>query len=835
MSQKQKPNGPKRKIEAHLHSAIIVNQPMVRDFSTGGGHLPGDTLVEGDDKIVTRKWQGYPPQNLNLVGKPQPPLAEVAMPRYTGKAEYATRISFPNMLCAKLLASPHPRARIRKLDAAKAEQMPGVAYILTRENSPKTYPLPEELFFQGDVVAIIAAETEDIAEDALDAIQVDYEVLPFASSLAQVMSPAAPDLGRARGPQSGNLTTSLAQYGDVEKGFREADIVKEFTYYYAGGVVAPLQPCGSVAKWDGDRVTVWGHGQAIYPARALIARGLDIDPKNVRFINKWNGGTFGGVRQASEKFYPWVAYISKMTGKPVKLMLTKDQELAHMQVKPENIQKFKVGAKKDGRITACQREFFVNTGERSGGGGSGGRSELYLHVIPNWKEIGNDYRTNSMTTGPSRSNMQQEFKWGWEQMMDEMAEAAGMDPVQFRLLNVQKPGTKVTIESGGPTMVLMPEMERGFLTYDSYASVEVLQEGMKAIGWEKRNPVPGGNPGRFKRGFGVAMSQHHAGRLGYHEGEVGFERTIKRGNADVYQSEIELNADGNIVLHFAQPDSGTNHGTAIAMQIAEILGYTTLAHVRLIWGDSDLAPPAPGWNSGLTTQLQGGALCKAADKLRQDLLKRASENFKIDSAKLQIRDGLISSRDDPKKTTTFAALARNAEGRVIRQQASCCHPGAIGRAMNRGIGACFVEVEVDTWTGNWRFMRAAYCHDTGNVINPLLAEADMTGSLVQSTQVATEAIPWDREFPGTRHFSVGYLSYRLPTIMDVPEQTQVFVNSLEPRWFFGTKGFAETAIGAPPGAIANAIYNACGVRIREHPISKDKILAGLKSRPAGKA
>ena len=139
------------------------------------------------------------------------------------------------------------------------------------------------------------------------------------------------------------------------------------------------------------------------------------------------------------------------------------------------------------------------------------------------------------------------------------------------------------------------------------------------------------------------MSQHHAGRLGYHEGEVGFERVVKRGGADVYQSEIELNAEGNILLHFAQPDSGTNHGTAIAMQIAEILGYTTLAHVRLIWGDSDLAPPAPGWNSGLTTQLQGGALCKAADKLRQDVLKRAADVLKLDAAKLQIRDGVISS------------------------------------------------------------------------------------------------------------------------------------------------------------------------------------------------
>jgi len=854
MSQNEKPKTPKRKIEPHLHSAIIVNQPMVRNFSTGGGHLPGDTLVEGDDKIVTKKWQGYPPENLNVVGKPNPPMPEVAIPRFTGKAEYATRVWFPNMLFAKLLTSPHPHARVRRLDASKAEKMPGVAYILTPEKAPKTYPLPPELFFQGDVVAIVAAETEDLAEDAVEAIEVEYEVLPFASTLAQIMSPNAPDLsrgraqreaedpgtgagggqrgqgGQARGQRAGNATTSIAQYGDVEKGFREADIIKEFTYYYTGGVVAPLQPCGSVAKWDGDKVTVWGMGQAIYPARTLIARGLGIDPANVRFINKWNGGTFGGVRQASEKFYPWVAYIAKMAGRPVKLTLQKDQELAHMQVKPENIQKFKVGAKKDGRITACQREFHVNTGERSGGGGSGGRSELYLHVVPNWKEIGSDYRTNSMTTGPSRSNMQQEFKWGWEQMMDEMAEAVEMDPVQFRLLNVQKPGTKVSHEQGGPTVIPMPESENGTLIYDSYASVEVLQEGAKAIGWEKRNPAPGGNPGRFKRGFGVAMSQHHAGRLGYHDGEIGFERVVKRGGADVYQAELELNAEGNIVLYFAQPDSGTNHATAMSGQVAEMLGFTSLAHMRVTWGDSALAPPAPGWNSGLTTQLQGGALCKAADRLRQDLLKRASDVLKVDAAKLHIKDGVISSTEDPRKKTTFAALAKANPGGVIRQEASCCHPGAIGRAMNRGIGACFAEVEVDTWTGNWRYIRAAYCHDTGNVINPLLAEADMNGSLVQSTQVATEAIPWDREFPGTRHYSVGYLSYRLPTIMDVPEQTQVFVNSLEPRWFFGTKGFAETAIGAPPGALANAIYNACGVRIREHPITKEKIMAGLKAK-----
>ena len=395
-------------------------------------------------------------------------------------------------------------------------------------------------------------------------------------------------------------------------------------------------------------------------------------------------------------------------------------------------------------------------------------------------------------------------------------------------------------------MTPMPESENETLTYDSYASVEVLEEGAKVIGWDQRNPVPGGNPGRFKRGFGVANSQHHAGRVGYREGEVGFERIMAEiaetggprfteaggggpGRGAPFNAELELRGDGNVYLHFAQPDSGTNHATSMGALVAEILGFTSLDHIRAIWGDTDVAPSAPGWNSGLTTQLQGGALNSAAEKLRNDLLARAAATLGVDSDELEIRDGVISSQANPGNQTTFMALAE-ANGGVILFPGQAVHPGSIGRAMNRGIGACFAEVEVDTWTGDWRFVRAAYCHDSGQVINPLVAEGDMTGSLIQSFQMTTDAIPTDRELPGIRHYSVGYLSYRLPTIMDVPDSTQVFVNSLEPRWFYGTKGFAETSIGAVPGAIANAIYNACGVRIREHPITRDKIMAGLKTK-----
>jgi xanthine dehydrogenase YagR molybdenum-binding subunit len=827
----QNPQAPKEKIVASTHHAIIVSQPMVRDFSTGGGHGPEDTLVEGDDKIVTKKWQGYPPQNLNIIGKPIPPMPEVAIPRYIGTAEYASRVNLPNMAWIKLLTSPHPRARIRRMDVSRAEKMPGVAYIMTPQNAPKNYPLAQELFFHGELIAMVAADTEDLAEDAVAAIDIEYEVLPFASSLDQAMT----NLPDFRGTQD-NPRRTVYEFGNVEKGFAEAEIIKEFTYRFNAGIPFPIQPGGGVASWQGDKLTFYGFGQGIYPQRAGIARGLGIPEQNIRFINKWNGCTLGGALALS-RLNPWIAEVARGAKRPCKLLLTKDHELAFLQVKPQNLQTFKVGVTKAGKITALQRTFHVNLGERENAGGGGGRSELYVHVIPNWKDIGFLYRTNTMSTGPSRSNMQQEFKFGWEQMMDETAEAIGMDPVKFRLLNVQKPGTVLSHAQGGPTVTTMPESEKETLKYDDYASVEVLEEGMKVIGWEKRNPVPGSSPGRFKRGFGAAMNHHHAGRVGYHDGEIGFERVTSRrqgggggggGGNDVFNGTVDLTGEGNIILHFAQPDSGTNHATSMAGQVGEILGFTSLRNIRVIWGDSAETPPAPGWNSGLTTQLQGGALNRAADKLRQDLLARASKLLKADPAALQIRDGVISVANAPTRRTTFAALAK-ASGGMITQQARCTHPGSIGRSMNRGVGACFAEVEVDTWTGDWRFVRAAYCHDAGNVVNPLLSEGDMTGSLVQSMQVATDAVPWDREFPGTTHYKVGFLSYRLPTILDVPETTNVFINSLEPRWFFGCKGFAETAIGAPPGALANAIYNACGVRIREHPITKEKIMAGLKA------
>ena len=367
-----------------------------------------------------------------------------------------------------------------------------------------------------------------------------------------------------------------------------------------------------------------------------------------------------------------------------------------------------------------------------------------------------------------------------------------------------------------------PELEHGALTYDCFASIEVLEEGAKLFGWENRNPKPGGTPGRFKRGMGLGVSQHHAGHMGYHEEEAPF-RT-ERGT--IYSADVEMDPTGQVILRSALPDSGTDHDTGMATVIAEMLGISAIDSIKLLWGDSDIAPPSDQWYGGLTLAVQGGAALVAARKLKTELLNRAARKFGIDAAALELKDGVIRSKADPQ---TSVAAAELLDGQTLRMHGETKMTGH-GRALVKGIGACFVEVEVDTWTGQFRVTRAVYSHDTGKVVNPVIALADMDGSFMQSFQVATNAIPYDKEFPGQIHSNIAFLSFPIPTIMEFPDEIeQVFIESLEPRWFYGYKSFSETSIGAVPGAIANAIYNATGVRV-SHPITAERILMGLRKQ-----
>lgn len=844
----------KRKIEAKVHHSKIITLPLVRNYSTGGGHLPGDTLVEGDAKIVTKKWQGHPPVNLNIVGKALTPIREVIEPRVLGTAEYTPRVVLPDMLYAKFLRTPHPRSNIKRLDTSRAEKMPGVHAIITFRNAPSTDPMPVKLRLQGDYVAIVAAESEDLAEDAVAAIEVEYEVLPSVATIAEALAGEAPDLLEGGGnlhkpfaPDHPNYhpnASAVFRHGDVEKGFAESDIVKEFTYRFEGARIAPIQQQSCVAKWEGDELTFWGMGQGIYPNRTALARWVGIPERKIRYINKYNGCTFGGtgISGSGSGFPYWghIAYLAKVTGRPVKALLTKEEEIVHVAIKPEVVSKFKVGVKRDGKIHALKWEMYSAIGydEATAAGGTNlaasvntqNHLELYTVNTPHWERLSYIYKSNTPAQGCNRSCTQQEIKWAWGIMIDELAEAVGMDPVQFRLMNVAKPGDKLTSDyEEGYTTALESNIVDGkaFIGYDAFASVEILEEAAKAIGWDKRNPKAGGMSGRFKRGMGMDMSQHHGGQVNYREGERGF-----RAAATNKRARVEIDSDGYVSLRVALPDSGTNHGTGMAMLVAEMLGFTSIDRFRYIWGDSDVAPQGGSWAAGNANANNGGSALVAAEKLKNDLLRRASLFLGVDQSQLETRDGVIWLKGDPQRSITFAELAKAGGGSLTMEGQT----GGSARGIGKGIGACFVEVEVDTWTGAFRVVRVVGSHDTGKTINPLIAEADMEGQFVQSFQVATQAIPWDKEFPGHMHYDMGFLSMKMPTIMEYPEEiSNIFVESLEPRWFYGYRGFTETTMGCIPSAVANAIYNATGVRIMDHPITQEKIIMGLKALGGGRS
>ena len=389
---------PKTKIEAKPESTIVIKQPMVRDFSTGGGHLPGDTIVEGDEKIVTKKWQGYPPQNLNVIGKSMPPMPEVAIPRFTGKAEYTTRVNLPNMLWAKLLGSPHPRATIKNIDTTRPKRCPASICTDVQERTEDLSHAAEPQLPGGDG-SHCCRRNRRPGGRRIGGYRSRVHGSSQRIDRQQSMAMNAPDLKAGRGnlatisptdPHYDPNATWVGKHGDIEKGFAESDVIKEFTYYFAGGVSVPIQPCGSVAKWDGDKLTLWGMGQGIYPQRAALARGLGIPEDKIRFINKYNGCTFGAARAGSQTFYPLIAHLAKVTGRPVKIMMPKDLELAQIQIKPENVTKFKIGAKKDGRIVAVQHEVYISGGDADGPGHATGeiaknQTELYTSGVPHWK------------------------------------------------------------------------------------------------------------------------------------------------------------------------------------------------------------------------------------------------------------------------------------------------------------------------------------------------------------------------------------------------------------------------------------------------------------------
>ncbi len=696
---------------------------------------------------------------METVGQPTPRID--ARERVTGRATYTGDVSLPGMLYARVLRSPYPHARIRRIDLTRALALPGVRAIITHENcrvvwsSGDTrntrYLFNNPVRFVGDPVAAVAAVDRHVAEEALRLIEVDYEELPFVLDPEEALQPGAPHIhpgGNLSPRADGTRGPEIYRRGDVEQGFAASDRIFEDRYVSKHLNNAQLEPRVSVARWDGDRLTVWASTQGISNCQADLARDLKLPPEKVRVICQYMGGGFGNKNQCHD-FDLMAAVLARETGAPVKLELTRKEDFIAVHGRWPTRQFYKIGVKRDGTLQAIQLRGLSGMGPYRKSSGSIAGVELYR--CPHVETVIYPVYTNMAVAANFRGPAYPQGVFGIESMMDEVAYALGLDPVEFRLRNLTK-------------------RYHDEVPYTSNGLAECIRRGAAAFGWTARFHPPGADKGPVKRGVGMAMGMF-AARLG-------------RSSA-----LVRLDGRGHLWVHVGVTDIGTAAKTTMALIAAEAMGLP-LEKVHVVWGDTDRCPYSVGESGSRTTTHTGQAVIEAiAD------LKRQIEHHGLPRGEAE-----LIGRATP-------------------------DPALEGKA-RYSFAAHFAEVEVDTELGGVRVTRYVAVHDSGRIINPLAATSQIKGGVTMGIGMALhEELLYDRR-TGVP-LNPGYYGARVMTHLDAPEIEVLFVETEDPYGPYGAKSVGEPPIIPSVAAVANAVFNAIGVRIKELPITRARILEAL--------
>jgi CO/xanthine dehydrogenase Mo-binding subunit len=748
--------------------------------------------------------QSAPPQEkiepwgeTRIVGKALPRID--AYERVSGAAQYTYDVLLPGMLHAAILRSPHAHAMVKAIDTGVAEKMPGVAAVLTQNSPGANIPwyggrtAQSKLFdphcrYEGDEVAAVAAQTPYQAWDALRAIKVTYEELPFVIDQESSLKAGAPKLH-----ESGNSTGDprVTKRGDVAKGFADADVVLEETFYTNFQIHVPMETHGSVVKWDGDKVTIWDSTQGVYDAVLLPFAGTMGMPVNsIRVISRYFGGGFGAKLELG-KYTVIAALLARKTGRPVKLMLSREETLLAAGNRPDAKMTLKAGVKKDGTLTALQLTNIATCGAYSGGTGVGYQvSELYK--CPNVLVSESTFYINAGRARAFRAPGFPTCSWALEQMMDMLSEKIGMDPIELRLKNF----TEVSQIRNMP--------------YTSASLRECLTQGARAFGWrDARAAAKSG--GHIKRGFGVAAGMWQLG-----------------SGSPPYTAEVRMFSDGGVTIKTGAMDIGTGTKTVACMVAAEELGIP-LESVRIINADTAVTPY--GQSSGGSMTLPGlmPAVRRGAWIVKRQVFGWASENLGVPVADLELKNGSFVSRTNPDKKRTVEELMR-AHG--VRDVIGIGNrdPNPANKAINP-FAAHFAEVEVDTKTGEVRVVRLLAANESGRVINRKTFDNQVFGGMTQGLGYAlTEKRVLDRQTG--KMCNLNLHDYKIPTALDVPADHQVL--AIDPKDaecnIVGCKGLGEPAHVPAAAAIANAVYDAIGVRPTQGPIEAKTILELLSKK-----
>ncbi len=736
---------------------------------------------------------------LAIVGTAQPRADGAA--KVTGGARYTHDQNPRGLLFGRILRSPHPHARLVSIDASRAARHPGVKAVVTFENPDVFSALGEKdeagravesdekkkgaagdsgrrrLMYAGDEVAAVAAVSQDVAEDALELIDVRYETLPHVTDVDAAREPGAPKVF----PEGNVSEPSVRRRGDVEAGFRRARVVVEGTYRTPVALHNALEPHGAVALWEGSKLTVWASTQGVFGFRDDLAKFFGIPASDVRVVSEYLGGGFGAKFGAGTTGII-AALLARDARAPVKLMLGRHEENLATGNRPDSVQHIRIGALADGTLTAIHLKSYGTPGIGSGAGVGGPAWRTY--ACPNVLIEEEDVRTNAGPAMPFRAPGYPQGSFALESTLDEIADRLGLDPYALRLKNyIEKPAKALR---------------------------EEYHLAAEAIGWSRRK-----KPRRAKATGGVVRGMGMGTAIwGMYGGPP----------AD---ARVSIRSDGTVACVCGTQDIGSGTRTAMAMVTAEVLGLRPDA-VRVVLGDTDtgMYSPASGGSVTLTAILP--AVRSAAEAARTRFLEAVAPALETEAANLDLRDGEVRSRDGG-RSLPFARAASGLGAAEIAGQASRAknYPG-LGI---ESFGAQFAEVEVDVETGRVRVLKIAAAHDAGRTINRLTAESQVNGGVLMGLSYALlEERVIDH---GTGIVMNANLEdYRIAGTMETPEIVPILVDVYDPANNVGAKGLGEPPVVPTAAAIANAVSNAIGVRVRELPITPARVLDLLNGKEA---
>ena len=742
-----------------------------------------------------------------------------AVPKVSGEAQYTGDLNMPGMLIGKILRSPHAHALIRSIDTSLARQVKGVRAVITADDVPdnlfsfyqwladKHILCTDKVRYVGDEVAAVAAVDEDTAEEALSLIKVDYEPLPAVFEIEDALRPDAPLVHDDK--ESNAIWSVQRLFGDPDKAFAECDYVVEGTYVTRQVAHTCLETSNCIAKWDNkDRLTIWTNAQAPHTQRQEVARVLGIPRRKVRVINSHMGGGFG-ARLVMDMKLPIAAILSKITGRPVRIVNTRSEEFTTGKTRYPYTMHLKTGATKDGRIVARDLELTGDAGAYHDKGPAtvNFSSMMFgtLYNVPNLRFDGRLVYTNKEMGTAFRGFGNPQVTFATESQLDELAEKMGMDPLELRLKNANQPmqTTFTGAEISGCGMT------------------DCMLAAAAGIGWEqKRKPAQK----KALRGVGLANMVHTGGGgrfYGYNSAEA----------------FIKLSDEGTVTLITSALDMGQGAHTAMAQIAAEELGVS-MSDINVLSNDTDLTPYDLGSWGSRASFMDGNAVLAAAKDAKRALVEAAAEMLEAAPEDILIQESKIwvkgsSEAHDLSEIVDHVVnehgLTISGTGRFVdRLPEGYTIPTAFAKNIPCfSFGTQAAEVEVDPETGQVRVLKIVAAHETGTTINQTMAEGQIEGAVAQGVGFALmeELVYEDGRIVNDR-----FLDYKILNIGDMPEIEAICVESIGTNGPFGAKGIGEPGLVPTAPAIANAVYDAIGVRFYELPITRERVLKALKEQ-----